>query len=82
MPEELRTPEAPVGLSYLLLLFNELASARNAGFSTPQAIGWAEMQAWAVLTEMPLSSFEARVLRLLDAAWLRAWSEGQPKAEK
>lgn len=74
----MRTPPAPPGLSYLLALFAELASARQAGFGAPQPLTWAEIEAWSRLTGMALLSWEARVMRQLDAAWLRAWHDGQP----
>lgn len=78
-PAELRTPAPPAGLGYLLLLFTELSAARCAGLSEPMPLSWGEMQAWSALTRTPLSSWEARVLRLLDATWLAAWRQGQPK---
>lgn len=76
-PAELCVPPCPVSLAYLLGMFNEMASVRRSGFSAPEPIGWADMQAWSALTETPLSSLEARLLRLLDAAWIRAWVDGQ-----
>lgn len=79
MPAELRTPACPVSLAYLIGLFHELSSVRASGFNSPLPIGWADMQAWAALTHTALSSLETRLLRLLDAAWLRAWSDGQSK---
>jgi len=77
--EGLATPAAPAGLLYLLHSFHELGSARQAGFGSPCAIGWSEMQAWSRLTGTPLAAWEVRVLRLLDAAWISAWGQGQKK---
>lgn len=79
MPAELRTPAAPAGLLYLLGWYVEWASGRQAGFSAPAAITWADMQAWCALTDTQVSPWEARVLRLLDVTWLSAWQAGQPK---
>lgn len=81
-PAELCTPPCPVSLAPLFQSFVEMASARSSGFGAPQPIGWADMQAWSRMTQTPVTPFEARVLRLLDAAWVRAWVDGQPKDQQ
>ena len=80
MPDALRVPPAPAGLAYLLAWFRELASARGAGFAEPLPLAWADIKALAELTQAHVAPWEARVLRLLDAAWLRAWRKGRAEA--
>lgn len=79
-PAELCTPACPVSLAYVIGLFHELSSVRASGFNSQLPIGWADMRAWSQITDTPLSSLEARLLRLLDATWIKAWSDGQPKS--
>jgi hypothetical protein len=77
---ELQTPPVPPGLAHLLAFHAELASARAPGFSSPTPIAWGEIEAWSRLTSIALSPWEARVLRVLDTAWLSVWSECRAEA--
>lgn len=64
----------------MLPLFSELASCRTSSFGEAQPIAWAEIEAWARLFQTPLTSFEARALRELDAAWIAVYRECQAQA--
>jgi len=47
---------------------------------TPQPIAWAEVASWSALAGRPLDALHARVLRLLDSAWIDAWHASQRPA--
>lgn len=57
--------------------FHELAAGRQAGYSEPCAISWAEMQAWQRMTDIDLDPWQAHMLRQLDRLWLAAWRAGR-----
>ena len=78
-PHELDTPAAPQSLRYLLELYAEMATARQAGMNWPLPLSWADMSAWCFLTQTPLSAWEVRLLRALDLIWLSIWQQVQPK---
>jgi hypothetical protein len=57
----------------------ELGLGRQSGFAGPQPLAWPDIAAWARLTCTPVQPWEVRVLRRLDAVWLKAWADGQPQ---
>jgi hypothetical protein len=72
---DLDTAPVPDGCGHVLGWFNELSAGRgNNGFG-PNAIPATEVAAWCMLTCRRLQPWEFRALRILDAAWLRAWAE-------
>lgn len=75
MPKALAAAEVPEWGRYLLGMFHDLASGRMSSGFGPMGIGWAEMEAWSRLRRRPLAAWEVDILRRLDDAWLRAWSE-------
>ena len=58
--------------------FTELAAARTYGFSGPNPIAWAEIEAWARLMRWPLEPRHVRVIRALDQAWMAHGGKGAP----
>lgn len=43
-------------------------------------MAWAEIESWSRLFELPLTSFEVRALRELDAAWVAVYRQCQAEA--
>lgn len=80
---DLDGPECDGALLYLYGWWRELDDARSGGFNGPAPISYAEMQAWAQLTQREPSADEVHVLRRLDSAYLRMYStEAAKRAPK
>lgn len=77
-PPELRTPECPAAVAYLLQWFAELSRGRPVGMGLAP-LSWCEIDAWSRLTGTRLQHWELRALLALDGAWLRAAAKGRPK---
>lgn len=65
--EELRGPEMPEVLEYLLDWFEELAMARGMGMSGWDPIGYTDIMNWSLLTDRQLQPYEVRGLIVLDS---------------
>ncbi len=81
-PPELDTPAAPRAYAHLVPLFHEAAAGRQGGFGSPQPLTWIDLDAFARLTGTVLPAHEWVLIKMLDAEWLSAWREAQPKADK
>lgn len=79
---DLDGPDCDGALLYLYGWWRELDDARQSGCSGPDPISYAEMQAWARLTQRAPSVDEVQTLRRLDAAYLRMYSAEAAKRVK
>lgn len=71
MPVQLQQIEFPYTLISVWNAFGELNSTRsNNGFG-PSPISYLEISAWSTLTNNHLSSWEIKVLKMLDSAFLQ-----------
>lgn len=70
----------PEGFDFIWGVFGELNVGRGSGFA-PNPIAWADILAWSVLYSIRLDPWELDALRLLDAVWLKAMSEGRKANE-
>jgi hypothetical protein len=62
----------PPELAYLVEWFRECSTGRrNEGLGSNAPLSWQDIDAWARLTGRHLSTFELRVLKLLDAIYLQ-----------
>lgn len=52
-----------------------MSAARGAGFGGPLPLAWADIAAWARLTDTRLSGYEVRLLRRMDAAFMQVLGE-------
>jgi hypothetical protein len=64
---------------YLWEWFVDLHGARTSSGFGINPIPYAEIHAWASLSQLSLSVWEVRVLRQMDRAWLSAFVESQKK---
>lgn len=62
----------PRGAEHLWRAFVELDAARGGNGFGPNPIGFADIQAWAILTDNPLAPWEVRAVRMLDDAYLES----------
>ena len=65
----------------MLGMFYDMAAGRGSSGFGPLPLALVEIEAWYRLSGTPLSWWEVQVLRLLDRAWISAWSAGQPKGQ-
>ena len=78
---DLAGPELPAEAAHVMRWFDALHLARRSTGFGPDAIGWADILAWATLTgEAPLP-WECAALMALDRAFRSAWAAAQPKAK-
>lgn len=68
----LNGPTVPVPMRYLIDWWHEVGLGRGAGGFGPAAITWADVDAWARVTQTPVSGAEALVLLRMDRAFLAA----------
>lgn len=69
-PHERLHRRCPPPMAYLWGWFKELHSARQHGFSGPNAISHVEVDAWSRLRGISLTSEEALTIRALDNLYL------------
>jgi hypothetical protein len=67
----------PERLRYLWDMFLDIQTGRTYGMDGPQPLSWREIKAWDDLTETGLQEWEVRVIRMLDATWLRVVQEAR-----
>jgi hypothetical protein len=67
-PEE---PKCPEQLGYIWLVWNELHAARSSGFAA-NPISWTEIEAYQRVVGEPLLAWEARAVRSVDNAYMKA----------
>ncbi|MBB06338.1 MAG: hypothetical protein CML03_12645 [Pseudooceanicola sp.] len=58
--------------------FCDLSRTRAKGPEGPQAISYAEIEAWTRLMNVPLSPHHVRTLMAMDRAWLDGVANGPP----
>lgn len=79
LAEKERGGEVPFDGEFLWGWFWELHQGRkNSGFG-PNPLSWTEMEAWAQVTEIRLTPFEALTFRAMDNAFLAALNRKQKK---
>jgi hypothetical protein len=66
-----KEPKCPDELSYLWLVWNELHAARSSGM-VPNPISWTEIEAYQRVLGEPLTAWEARTVRSVDNAYMKA----------
>jgi hypothetical protein len=71
---DLHPDPPPPEVDHLWRWFNDLHNTRGGGFG-PQAISYAEIDAWARLTGSSPTPWEVSVLRRLDVAYLNHLAE-------
>lgn len=67
-------PQMPEVLKYLWKWFWELDGERDSGFG-PSRIKCRDMQAWSEMTGQHLTTWEVKLLRKIDAAYLQHLGE-------
>lgn len=79
--KQLEDPEFPLGCAHVWIWFAELNEVRGGTAGTsgwiPSPIGFAEIDAWARLTQRQLSPSEIALLRSIDRIWLAPEDEGE-----
>lgn len=79
-PEE---PEIPICAAHVYEWWWELNSRRSPGFDQVAPITYADIHAWAMLTEKTVSVREVRWLIKMDNAWIEAiGKERESKRER
>jgi hypothetical protein len=73
-PKDLIGPEFPDRYGHLWAAFLDLHSGRSYGMG-PNPISWPDILAWDTLTRSGLQEWEVRVIKALDALWLRMANE-------
>lgn len=63
---ELDVPPAPVGVGYLLEIFDQLAARRPNTSCGPALLPWSEIDAWQRVTGRRLTAWEASMIVMLD----------------
>lgn len=63
-------PAIPAPLAYLWEIFAELAEARQGTGMGPCPISHSDMASWSSLACAPLTAWEARLLRRIDALYM------------
>jgi hypothetical protein len=69
---QLRPPNVPDALAYLVDWWHELSVGRGAGGFGPSALTWHDIAAWSAVTGSALSPIEATVLLRMDRVFLSA----------
>lgn len=65
-------PEVPDPVQAVWFTFWELSAARGSNGFGPNALTFTEIQAWSDLSDQPLSPWEVRALKVMDAEYLTA----------
>ncbi len=73
-PKDLVGPPFPDRYGHLWSAFLDLHSGRAYGMG-PNPISWPDILAWDTLTRSGLQEWEVRVIKALDALWLRMTDE-------
>jgi hypothetical protein len=76
-PEALAGPEIPEPVAYLWEWFAELNAARRWSQVGPEPIGYAELAAWAALTDRHPLPHEVEALMTLDLVTRSVSAEGR-----
>lgn len=74
-PEGLAGPPFPSRYVHLWDAFLDLHSGRSYSSSGANPISWSDILAWDTLTQTGLQEWEVRVIKTLDALWLRVMNE-------
>ena len=56
-------------------MFLELHAGRSYNGSGPNPLSWSDILAWDTLTRAGLQEWEVRVIKALDALWMRKATE-------
>jgi hypothetical protein len=79
---ELLAPDLPLAGAHLWQWFLELNAARTSNGWGPNAIGYAELDAWARLTRRAPAVHEIDALRALDRAFMESAAERSKEDKK
>lgn len=71
-------PRIPAGGELLWRWFQDLHATRQQGFSGPQAITYAEIDAYARLHRLPMETCHVGILRAMDRAFFEALEKAKP----
>lgn len=74
-PPELVGPSFPDRYAHLWDAFCDLSGGRSYNGMGPNPLSWPDILAWDTLTRAGLQEWEVRVIKALDALWLRETSE-------
>lgn len=74
-PADLFGPPFPDRYAHLWHAFLDLSSARSYNGMGPNPISWPDILAWDTLTQAGLQEWEVRVIKGIDALWLRITGE-------
>ncbi len=78
MPDELaNAPQLPDGLDYLWRDFLELHSSRTPGFSAPNRITFADIDAYQRVSGVTFEGWEVEAIRRADTAFLKHMAESR-----
>lgn len=78
-PPALDGPALPSAVEHLWDWFVELNAARGSTGFGPAPLGYAEIRAWAALTDRQPSPWEVETLKTLDEAWLASLADSASK---
>ncbi len=70
VPPELLAPPCPPEVEHLWEWFAELSSGRSSNGFGANPLGWADIEAWARLTDRAPSVWEVGLLKRLDGVYL------------
>ena len=79
LPEPPEPPEPPEGGDLLWGVFMELSGARGSNGFGPNPLSWQALDAYARLSGVGLTPYEAETIRAMDLAFMAAWSEARKK---
>lgn len=72
---ELDGPEFPEEGRHWWSMFMELSRARSSNGFGPNPISYIEIDAWRRLTDVDLSPFDVKMIRMLDDLWITTITE-------
>jgi hypothetical protein len=70
-PSDLDGPEFPYAMSHLWSAFLDLSATRQSGMNGPMAITYNEIQCYCNLTGIDLTPLDVKIIKRLDAVYLR-----------
>lgn len=76
-PKDLIGPPLPDRYEHLWYAFLDLHGGRSYNGMGANPLSWTDILAWDTLTNAGLQEWEVRVIKALDALWLRMTNEGQ-----